>query len=62
MRRRRGAALGEFFGGLLEGDPVAWSIAGGFLVVAAIAAVIVWRVHISLKKEDESRRKRYGSE
>jgi hypothetical protein len=44
----------------MDGDPVALGIAGGFLILALIAAVIVYLVHRSLKREDEERARRYG--
>jgi hypothetical protein len=56
----RGAALAEFFRRLLDGDPVALGIVAGFLIVAASAGVIVYLVHLKLKREDEARARRHG--
>jgi hypothetical protein len=60
MRRNRGSAIAQFLEDLGNGDPFALSIAGGFALVCLIAAIVIWRVSVKLKREDESRTKRYG--
>jgi hypothetical protein len=53
-------AVGEFFSRLADGDPVAVGIATFFLVLALVAALIVYKVHRDLKRDDERQARRYG--
>jgi len=57
--RGRGA-VGEFFGRLADGDPVAVGIAVGFVALLAIAGVVIYITKKRLDADDERQRKRRG--
>jgi hypothetical protein len=55
-----GRVFGKFFRGLIEGDPVALTVAGIFAVIIAAALLVWWKIARDLRREDEERQRRYG--
>jgi len=58
MRGNRGSAVAEFFSRLSEGDPVALGMAGGFLFILLLFALLGLYFHFKHKREDEEWAKR----
>lgn len=48
-----------FFVDLVEGDPVALTVLGVLLALAAIFCLIWWKIARDLRREDEEKKNRY---
>jgi hypothetical protein len=60
MRGNRGGAVAAFLDKLSDGDPIAIGFVVGFVVVAAVAGLFVWKTARDLKREDDARARKYG--
>jgi hypothetical protein len=54
------SVLSRFFSDLLDGDPVALTVAGVLALSALLLCLFWWKTARSLRREDEQRAKRYG--
>ena len=57
MRRR---AFSTLFRDLGEGDPVAWSIVGGIVLLLAVFGLVGFFIRRKMKRDDEEQKNRYG--
>ena len=60
MRRTRGAAIGEFFDRLLEGDLVALGLVAAIVVVAILLGLGILKIRRNMRREDEDWAKKHG--
>jgi hypothetical protein len=56
---RRQGALGALFDDLGNGDPVAWGITIGILVVLAVLGIVGFFIIRNMKKEEAEHKNRY---
>lgn len=60
MRGSRLEAFAAFFQHLAEGNPIAWSVVGGFVLLAIFFGLAWLKVRRDLRLEDEARDRRRG--